>query len=258
MLNEIDIHKIIDIAQEAGRGIMDVYVRDFEVTDKADKSPLTEADKIANDIILKRLLEAYPQVPYISEEVRQLPYAERKDWEYCWLIDPLDGTKEFIKKNGEFTVNIALIHNGLPVLGVIDVPVRKETYFGVQGNGSYKIAASGKEIKLQVKGPSAEDVLVLAGSRSHPSAEMEAYVNEKRKSHNLVDFIAAGSSLKFCMVAEGRADEYPRFGPTMEWDTAAGHAIVLEAGGSVTVVESGEPLQYNKEDLLNPYFIVRG
>ena len=256
MLNKIDIDKINNIAIAAGKAIMEVYQQDFEVIHKEDNSPLTLADKRSNEIILKNLLELHPVIPFISEENKLTAYEKRKNWKYFWLIDPLDGTKEFIKRNGEFTVNIALIHNQEPVLGVVYLPAKDVLYYSKKGEGAFKVNGNGKAERISVKKAAAE-MIAIAGSRSHGSEEMIEYLHQKEKAHQKVDFLPAGSSLKFCMVAEGVANEYPRFGPTMEWDTAAGHAVVMGAGGSVTEVGGNKPLLYNKENLLNPYFIVK-
>ena len=255
MLEKIDIQQIITVAKEAGAEIMKIYATDFEVVDKSDNSPLTQADRNANAVIVERLQAAYPDIPMITEENKEVPYADRADWDWFWLIDPLDGTKEFIKRNGEFTVNIALVHKGKPVLGVIYVPVKEVTYYSVEGKGSHKIDADGNAAQIRVKDPDPKK-LVLIGSRSHVSPEFEAYLEEKRAQYEEVDFVAAGSSLKLCLVAEGVADIYPRLGPTMEWDTGAGHAIALEAGASVKIFGEERELLYNKENLLNPFFIV--
>lgn len=255
MLENIDIQEIIAVAKEAGAEIMKIYATDFEVVDKSDNSPLTQADRNANAVIVERLQAAYPDIPMITEENKEVPYADRADWDWFWLIDPLDGTKEFIKRNGEFTVNIALVHKGKPVLGVIYVPVKEVTYYSVEGKGSHKIDADGNATQIRVKDAD-PNKLVLIGSRSHVSPEFEAYLEEKRAQYNEVDFVAAGSSLKLCLVAEGVADIYPRLGPTMEWDTGAGHAIALEAGASVKIFGEERELLYNKENLLNPFFIV--
>lgn len=255
MLDKIDIQDIIKIAQEAGKAIMRIYDTDFGVENKEDKSPLTAADRESNQVIIQHLQQAYPDIPMISEENKAVPYADRASWDWFWLIDPLDGTKEFIKRNGEFTVNIALVHRGKPVLGVIYVPAQGITYYAVEGQGSYKVEKDGQRRAIGVKQPNPEK-LVLIGSRSHPSAEFDAYLQEKQQQYREVDFVAAGSSLKFCLVAEGIADVYPRLGPTMEWDTGAGHAIALEAGASVRVYGQDKDLTYNKENLLNPFFIV--
>jgi 3'(2'), 5'-bisphosphate nucleotidase len=255
MLDRIDIDGLIAIAREAGAEIMRIYDTDFGVENKEDKSPLTEADRRANAVIVERLRAAYPDIPMITEENKEVPYAERKDWDWFWLIDPLDGTKEFIKRNGEFTVNIALVRGGKPVAGVIYVPAKDVTYWAMEGRGAHKVEAGGDARAIRVKDPDPRK-LVLIGSRSHPSAEFDAYLNEQQARYEEVDFVAAGSSLKLCLVAEGVADVYPRLGPTMEWDTGAGHAIALEAGASVKVFGQDHDLAYNKENLLNPFFIV--
>lgn len=256
-MSPINIQEIIRIAKEAGEEIMKIYAQDFEVYSKDDASPLTDADKNANDVIIKGLQELYPSIPFISEEIKQMEYTERKHWDTCWLIDPLDGTKEFIKKNGEFTVNIALIKDGVPVLGVVFVPARKETYFAEQGKGAHKELADGSVSKIESKAHYSElDKITVVASRSHLSDEVVAFVDALKASGKEVTFLSAGSSLKFCLVAEGQADVYPRLAPTMEWDTGAAHAVCLEAGKNVFVHGSKTPLSYNKENLLNPWFIV--
>jgi len=257
MINSININDIITIAREAGEAILKVYEKDFEVETKADNSPLTEADKNANDVIVKGLQEKYPDIPIISEETKTVDYSQRKDWKAFWLVDPLDGTKEFIKKNGEFTVNIALMENGEPVLGVVYVPVQNTTYYGIKGEGAFKIDANGKtEIGNGTKHYSEKDSILVVASRSHLSEAVEEFVAKLKNEGKAVEFLSAGSSLKLCLVAEGKADVYPRFGPTMEWDTGAAHAVAAAAGRSVLNAESRQPLQYNKENLLNPWFIV--
>ena len=256
MLEQIDVRKIISIAEEAGKEIMNIYdTDDFAVTDKSDKSPLTKADKAGNAVIVAALKENFPNIPIISEENKMIEYADRKDWEYFWLVDPLDGTKEFIKKNGEFTVNIALIRKGKPVMGVVGIPAQNKIYYSVEGKGAFRIDPDGSETKLMIH-PSKENEISLIGSRSHPSPEFDAYLKDMESKYATVNFVPAGSSLKFCLVAEGKADIYPRLGPTMEWDTAAGHAVVLEAGARVKIYGEEKDLQYNKENLLNPFFIV--
>jgi 3'(2'), 5'-bisphosphate nucleotidase len=254
----VDLNKLIipaiAAAREAGRAILGVYSSDFAVERKADGSPLTLADKRSHDIIVKRLA-AIPDadIPVLSEEGEDIPYEARKPWEYFWLIDPLDGTREFIKRNGEFTVNIALIREHRPVLGVIYAPAVETLYFAHEGAGAYKETPG---LKNRLPLPKTRDRFTIVGSRSHAANELTAFVGEMKKKYNEVDFIAVGSSLKFCIVAEGRADVYPRFGPTMEWDTAAGQAIAEEAGSIVTAAETGELLVYNKPSLLNPWFSV--
>ncbi|MFN8288545.1 MAG: 3'(2'),5'-bisphosphate nucleotidase CysQ [Chitinophagales bacterium] len=253
---DIDIEAVVAIAKKAGDAIMEVYSRDFAVEVKDDKSPLTEADRKSNEVILQGLHQLYPAIPYISEEVKALPYEERKTWKRFWLIDPLDGTKEFIKRNGEFTVNIALIEDGVAKLGVVYAPALNQLFFGAEGVGAFKqeedryvaIKATAHYTKLQ-------KVMVVA-SRSHLTDETLQFVDRLKQEGKEVDFLSSGSSLKFCLVAEGKADVYPRFGPTMEWDSAAAHAVVLYAGKGVYEITGGKPLVYNKESLLNPFFIV--
>jgi 3'(2'), 5'-bisphosphate nucleotidase len=255
--SEIDIDYLLDTARLAGQEIMKVYVRDFAVEYKDDHSPLTDADTQANKVILERLLSRYPDTNIISEETKQLPYEERKSWRTLWIIDPLDGTKEFIKKNGEFTVNIALIEDGVPTLGVVYAPVPDVLYYGVKGMGSFKIA---KGISVKIHNSTSyldkATVKVLA-SRSHMNEATRAFVSDIESRGQKVDFLSIGSSLKLCLVAEGAADVYPRFAPTMEWDTAAAHAVVLYAGRQVLNVNTMQPLIYNKPELLNPGFIVQ-
>jgi 3'(2'), 5'-bisphosphate nucleotidase len=254
--------KAINASIKGGYAIMDVYASDFAVEHKDDKSPLTLADKNCNEVIEHHLLGT--DIPLLSEEGAKIIYSERKDWEYSWLVDPLDGTKEFVKRNGEFTVNIALIHNGNPIMGVIYVPVKEELYFAMEGLGSYKVSINSVIENLETL-ISLSDSLpidygrtnyVIVGSRSHMSAETEVFFDEMKKNHGDVKVLAVGSSLKLCMVAEGKADAYPRYAPTMEWDTGAGHAIAKYAGFSVKQYNSTEDVIYNKEDLLNPWFLV--
>ncbi len=259
--------KAVCAALEAGAAALEVYKQDFDVEEKADQSPLTLADRRAHDIISARLTDT--GIFLLSEEGRDIAYEERRQWQHLWIVDPLDGTKEFVKKNGEFTINIALVSDGSPVMGVVFVPVKDRLYFAAHELGSYR--TQGESIN-RLHGKTARDLVsasqklpltnpgsrpyTIMGSRSHASEELGAFVDQKRKEHGEVDFISAGSSLKFCLVAEGRADLYPRTGPTMEWDTAAGQAVVEMAGGSVVEYEGEKPLQYNKEDLKNPWFIV--
>lgn len=256
-MSKIEIKTIINIAKTAGDAIMGIYNQDFEVYTKQDESPLTEADKISNKIIVDSLKEHYSDIPLISEEMKLMPYKERKNWEYCWLIDPLDGTKEFIKKNGEFTVNIALLHYGKPALGVVHVPAINKTYYAQENNGAFYIQDN--QAPVQIKNlnhySNLNHVKVVA-SRSHLSQEVLDFVENLKKEGKTVDFLSSGSSLKFCLVAEGKADVYPRLAPTMEWDTAAAHAVCLEAGKNVLVYQTKEALTYNRENLLNPWFIV--
>jgi 3'(2'), 5'-bisphosphate nucleotidase len=252
MLNQIDIQDIVTIAKEAGNAIMQVYKQDFEVEYKQDSSPLTLADKKANDIIEDGLNQLSVIFPILSEEGKEIPYEDRKHWEYFWLIDPLDGTKEFVKKNGEFTVNIALIYKDTPVLGVVYAPALDVCYWAKQGEGSFKDGQ-----KLPLKTENQRNTYKIVASRSHMSDETQAFIDaidiDKEK-----ELISIGSSLKICLVAEGEADIYPRLGPTMEWDTGAAHAIVNESGKSLEKYMNGKysKHEYNKEDLLNQWFVV--
>ena len=204
-------------------------------------------------------------IPILSEEGAKISFEERKKWEYSWLVDPLDGTKEFVKRNGEFTVNIAMIHNEIPIMGVIYVPVKKELYFAMEGLGSFKVSIDSVITNLD-KLVSESDKLpidynrdnyVVVGSRSHMSVETEMFFEDMKKEYGNIEVMSVGSSLKLCMVAEGRADVYPRYAPTMEWDTGAGHAIAKFAGFSVKQYNSTNDVVYNKEDLLNPWFLVK-
>ena len=252
----------INAAIKAGHEIMKVYESDFDVENKEDNTPLTIADKKSNVIIEEALKES--NIPYLSEEGKNILYQTRKEWEYLWIVDPLDGTKEFIKRNGEFTVNIALIKEKKPIMGVIYVPCTKELYFSLEGLGSYKIEIDNyvKDlnhlINLSVKLPvhCERSEYVVVGSRSHMTKETKDYFDLMKMKKQEVRVLAIGSSLKICMVAEGRADSYPRYAPTMEWDTAAGHAIANMAGFKVLEYNSSEEIIYNKESLLNPWFLV--
>ena len=252
-----EMEYLLTTARQAGEAILEVYGTDFEVERKSDRSPLTEADLRAHRVITERLRECYTDIPILSEEgTEQTPYELRRSWDRFWLVDPLDGTKEFVKRNGQFTVNIALIEDSQPVLGIIYAPVLDHLYHGVVGCGAWKTAA-GKEAPLPLRNGNQHDGIVIAGSLSHPTPEMDAFIAEQRRAHGKVEFMAMGSSLKICLVAEGTADVYPRFGPTMEWDTAAGHAIANAAGRKVMRYNSDEELLYNKPDLHNDWFIVR-
>jgi 3'(2'), 5'-bisphosphate nucleotidase len=257
MLEKIDINKILTIAKEAGQATLKIYSREFTIEEKEDRSPVTEADHKSNKIIIDALSNLYPDIPFISEETKQTPFDKRKNWKYFWLIDPLDGTKEFIKKNGEFTINIALIEDQTPILGVIYVPVKDIFYYAQKGTGSFKIEDRANAVRIESRELKSREKLTVVGSRSHGGETLKAFIEEKKSEYNEVELISSGSSLKFCLVAEGKADIYPRTGPTHEWDTAAGHAIVLESGKSVYDFESGETLLYNKENLLNSWFIVK-
>ena len=243
----------IEIARTAGSAILTVYNGEYSIEHKDDKSPLTDADMAAHNIIVKQLSALTPDIPVLSEESAKLPFEVRQAWDTYWLVDPLDGTREFIKRNGEFTVNIALIQNHKSIIGVIHVPVLDVDYFAWKDGGSFKIEKRGKPQSIQVR-KHAGKKLVVAGSRSHGSELMQAYMKNLGDS----DLLSMGSSLKFCLVAEGRADLYPRLGLTSEWDTAAAHCIVEQAGGYVTKTDMS-PLDYNtKDSLLNPFFFVFG
>jgi len=255
MIENLDFSKVLEIAEEAGEAIMKIYRTDFKVEYKDDKSPLTAADKAANDVIIAGLKNLDLDIPIISEENKTIEYADRKDWTYCWIVDPLDGTKEFLKRNDEFTVNIALVNNGKLEGGVVYVPVTEEFYYAEpNGKAWYK---RGDNIATSISAQKPEgDTVVIMGSRSHMNEETEQFVEEQKQKFKNVEFIAAGSSLKLCKVAQGLAHFYPRFAPTMEWDTAAGQAVVEAAGGKVLRHPEMTPLLYNKENLLNPYFLV--
>ncbi len=248
------LQSLMDVSRKAGEGILDVYNSAYAVEQKKDDSPLTTADKISHDIITGHLKEHYP-FPVLSEEGEDVPFDERKDWEYFWLVDPLDGTKEFIGRNGEFTVNIALMRRDAPVLGVIYLPVTDVLYHAVKGEGCYKIE-NGKTEKLHVQCSTKR--LIIVESRSHVTKEHEEYIHSMKGKFENVVSISAGSSLKFCLIAAGRADIYPRLGPTMEWDTAAGQIIVEEAGGRVVPYGSRGTLKYNKVSLVNAPFVAFG
>lgn len=261
MLNTINIQDVVQIARHAGEAIMQIYQKDFAVEYKADESPLTEADKKAHNIIVEGLSNlksdasnvALSEIPILSEEGKHLPYDERKDWECFWLVDPLDGTKEFVKKNGEFTVNIALIHKSEPVLGVVYAPALDICYWAKKGQGAFKDG-----VRLPAKMPKQRETYKIVASRSHMSDATKSFIDaiEVDKEKELVSI---GSSLKICLVAEGEADIYPRLGPTMEWDTGAAHAIVNEAGFKLEKFSFEQGYQkhsYNKENLLNYWFVV--
>jgi 3'(2'), 5'-bisphosphate nucleotidase len=254
---DIDIEYLLGIVREAGSEIMKVYAKDFNVDYKTDHSPVTEADKLANKLIIERLLSRYPDSNIISEENKQVPYEERKNWRSCWLIDPLDGTKEFIKKNGEFTVNIALIEDGVPTFGLVYAPVPDLLYYGMKDHGSYKVV-NGSPVRIynETSYLDKKNIKVIA-SRSHMSEQTLAFVSDLQDQGKNIEFFSIGSSLKLCIVAEGAADVYPRFNPTMEWDTGAAHAVALYAGRQVLNANTLQPLVYNKPDLLNPSFIVQ-
>ncbi len=243
---------VIEIAEEAAAKILKIYSEDIDVQTKDDESPLTLADLASHKVIVEGLSELTPEIPVMSEESADIPYELRKTWSTYWLVDPLDGTKEFIKRNGEFTVNIALIENHQPVLGVVQVPVTGVCYFAAAGLGAFKKEVDKPAQKIKSKSTTPASFIV-AGSRSHGSELQQAFFAALGDN---TEIVAIGSSLKFCLVAEGKVDIYPRFGLTSEWDTAAAHAIVLESGGFVSRTDL-TPLQYNQKDsVLNPHFLV--
>ncbi len=263
LLMKTNLSIAIQAALDAGKEILKIYETDFSVETKGDDSPLTQADKNANEVINGFL--KMTKIPIISEENRQLDYSERKDWTRCWIVDPLDGTKEFVKRNGEFTVNIALVEDGNPVLGVIYVPVSKELFFTSEdGKTSKKITLTSEQTPIEEIFEKAEIInpsviappIKIVGSRSHLNEDTKNFISEIEKDND-VEIVSKGSSLKFCLVAEGLAHIYPRYAPTMEWDTAAGHAICKAVGVDVIDQSTGKPMQYNKPNLLNNYFVVK-
>lgn len=261
----------INASIKAGEKIIEVYNSDFAVEHKDDKSPLTLADKKSHEEIISILNES--KIPVLSEEGKNIPYSERKDWQYLWIVDPLDGTKEFVKRNGEFTVNIALIENQKPILGVIYIPVTKELYYAAKGVGAYKVSDFKSQaclpdrqvsnlqelISISEKLPSIKSLekYTVVASRSHMSPETEIFINELKSKHGEINFASSGSSIKLCLVAEGKANVYPRFAPTMEWDTAAGQAIVEFSGKTLIDYSTKKPMLYNRENLLNNWFLVQ-
>ncbi|MCC8174662.1 MAG: 3'(2'),5'-bisphosphate nucleotidase CysQ [Odoribacter sp.] len=256
----------MDAALKAGKEILKIYndpTRDFEVIIKSDYSPLTIADRNANKVIVEILNST--SFPILSEEIKNADYSERAAWKKLWIVDPLDGTKEFIKQNGEFTVNIALIEDGSPILGVIYVPVKKELYYGATNLGAFKAEnieeiSDFNQLKLQSEPlpyKQTDRKYTIVASRSHMSEETENFIVELAQTYPDYECISCGSSIKICLIAEGKADIYPRFAPTMEWDTAAGHAIIKGIGKDVYHQDGKTPLTYNKENLLNPWFIVK-
>jgi 3'(2'), 5'-bisphosphate nucleotidase len=264
MMGQTWLMTAIQAAVAAGENILSVYSSEFSIEHKADHSPLTLADKQSHEAIIALLQTT--GLPILSEEGKDIPFAERRQWDYFWMVDPLDGTKEFIQRNGEFTVNIALIYQDQPVMGVIWVPVQHTLYFAAEALGSYKVSPLtlplselesliGQAQKLPIS--THRTTFTVVASRSHMSPETEAYIRALEQEHGAVQTTSMGSSLKLCLVAEGMADVYPRFAPTMEWDTAAGQAIVRAAGKQVIDHATGQPMRYNKQNLLNNWFIVQ-
>ena len=280
-IENILLSAAIFASRKAGNAIIDIYNSDFTIEQKEDNSPLTLADKKSNEEIIEYLKSApeMPDFPVLSEEGKTIPYDDRKKWEYFWLIDPLDGTKEFIKRNGEFTVNIALINKGRPVIGVVYVPVKNILFFSSESTGAYRIIlkeedsedfdkilskgtiddvlSRGEKLPIKKSGTDTGSEFTIAASRSHMNKETENFINDLKSKHENVSLVSAGSSIKLCLVAEGSADIYPRLGPTMEWDTAAAHAVVNGAGKHVFKYDKNEELKYNKTNLKNPWFVVR-
>ena len=250
------LEEVVVIAIEAGRRILDVYERQFDVNHKDDGSPLTDADRAAHDVIVERLAMLTPDVPILSEESASIDYSVRAAWKRFWLVDPLDGTKEFVNRNGEFTVNIALIDDGAPVLGVVYVPVTGVCYLAVRGQGAWMETGGCDRRPIHVRRYSGGPATVVA-SRSHRGDAVDKFLANLKTREGDYETASLGSSLKLCRVAEGAADVYPRLGPTSEWDTAAAQCVAESAGGRVTDLE-GKPLQYNKPDILNPWFLVTG
>ncbi|PLX66971.1 MAG: 3'(2'),5'-bisphosphate nucleotidase [Denitrovibrio sp.] len=266
------LDEVIDIAVQAGSEIIEIYKKDFSIEYKDDKSPLTEADKHSNDVICTGLQRLDRQYPILSEENKAVEYAERKNWDCFWLVDPIDGTKEFIKKNGEFTVNIALIENGSPVMGVVYAPALETLYYGMKGHGAFRKTSSKLETLPVIENDPAESKIIrVVASRSHLNEETSNFIDNIAKQYPNceIEKVSKGSSLKLCMVAEGSADVYPRVAPTMEWDTAAAQGVVEAAGKHIYNFETFPSdnvkfnleiitckITYNKENLLNPFFIV--
>ncbi|OJS99797.1 3'(2'),5'-bisphosphate nucleotidase CysQ [Marinobacter nauticus] len=243
--------EVIRIADEASEKVLHIYQSDFKVSYKEDQSPITAADTASHEIIVKGLRNLTRDIPILSEEGAEIPWEERKHWRRFWLIDPIDGTKDFTQRTGEFTLNIAMIEDGEPVMGVVTAPALKEAFWGIKGEGASMRDRTGRIHRIRVVEP--RETLRVVASKNHLNEETRTFI-DSLGDHETVQ---AGSSLKFCRIAEGHADIYPRMGPTSEWDTAAAHAILLAAGGNVQTPQ-GEPLKYGKEDVLNPHFIAAG
>ncbi len=248
--------QVVAVAREAGRCILEVYEGEFDVHTKGDGSPLTTADRESHDLIVRRLADIAPDIPILSEESAAMDYADRRAWPHFWLVDPLDGTKEFIKRNGEFTVNIALISGAKPVLGVVDTPVKSTVHFAAAGSGAFRAEGDEDAVQIHTRRYAGGSAVVVA-SRSHANPRLHGFVERLEREAGRCELRSLGSSLKLCLVAEGHADVYPRLGPTSEWDVAAAHCIIDSAGGAVFDAQ-GRPLGYNKRSLLNPWFIAVG
>ncbi|KZN57515.1 3'-5'-bisphosphate nucleotidase [Pseudoalteromonas luteoviolacea CPMOR-1] len=251
-MNDTDLlEELVELARLAGEEIMQIYAKDFAIEYKNDDSPVTEADLAANRVITAGLSRLTPEIPILSEESANISWQERQTWQRYWLVDPIDGTKEFIKKNGEFTVNIALIENGKPTMGVVFAPALNVCYLAAQSIGAFRECGEAR-IELKVTKKANTGTIKVVGSRSHPSPALAEYLGQ----FDDIEMVPKGSSLKLCLVAEGEADIYPRLGPTSEWDTGAGHAVASIAGATVSQID-GSPLTYNqKESYLNPFFVV--
>lgn len=250
------LKSIIDTSYLAGEKILEIYNDNnykSSIEIKKDATPLTIADKASNDVIINSLKKINTKIPILSEEEKEIDFSSRKDWNRFWLVDPLDGTKEFINRNGEFTVNIALIEDSSPVMGVVYAPVKKKLWYGLKNHGSFLINNKEKPIKISKKKP-LDEIIKIVSSRSHANDKKLKKYLKKFKKHEIVSM---GSSIKMCLVADGTAHYYPRFGPTMEWDTGAAHAVVKYANGNIYNIDTKEELIYNKENLLNPGFIVK-
>ena len=249
------IEEIITLSLKAAQAVLKLYDSGFEIYEKKDKSALTSADIISHKILIKGLTKSFPQIPVLSEESEEIPFQKRKNWKKFFLVDPLDGTRGFIKKNGEFTINIALIEERTPVLGVIVSPVNKKIYFAESRKGAY-LKEDGRNRRLPLFSRTANGVRVIRG-RSRPCNKVEALINTLKSHYKTIEMTQIGSSLKFCKIAEGSADIYPRFGLTSEWDTAAGHTLLSETEGEIKKISSKDSLIYNKESTLNPHFIAK-
>ncbi|WP_100641494.1 3'(2'),5'-bisphosphate nucleotidase CysQ [Marinobacter salexigens] len=243
--------EVIKVADEASTRVLHIYQSDFKVSYKEDESPITAADVASHEVIVRGLRNISRDIPILSEEGAQAPWEERQHWRRFWLVDPIDGTKEFTQRTGEFTVNIAMIEDGVPVMGVVAAPALKEAFWGIRGEGAHRRDRTGQVRRIRVA--EAQPTVRVVASKNHMNDETRDFIRALGPHKTL----QAGSSLKFCRIAEGHADLYPRMGPTSEWDTAAAHAVLLAAGGNVNTLDGG-PLRYGKEDVLNPYFIATG
>ncbi len=251
---DLDATALLNCIEAARREILAVYEKaDLMVEYKADRSPLTLADRLSHAVLNQGLQQLLPGIPVLSEEGAVHDWEVRRQWRLLWLVDPLDGTRDFVQRTGDFTINVALVEDHIPILGLLDIPLRKTTYLGIRGQGAYRLQAGAVE-SIHTRHGADHRGLKAAISRSHQADEM-AWL--KTQGFEVSDVVSAGSALKFALIAEGQADLYPRLGPTMEWDTAAGHCLVAAAGGTVTQVD-GTPLLYNRENLLNPPFLARG